>query len=110
MAYEPFEQVALGRTGLTVTRLGLGGASIGGLFEPVSDAAAAAVVEHAWSIGIRLFDVAPLYGYGAAERRMGSVLATHPRADFVLSTKVGRLVRPLAEVRPEDDLDRQAIG
>ena len=110
MAYEPFEQVALGRTGLTVTRLGLGGASIGGLFEPVSDAAAAAVVEHAWSIGIRLFDVAPLYGYGAAERRMGSVLATHPRAEFVLSTKVGRLVRPLAEVRRGDDLDRQAIG
>ncbi len=110
MAYEPFEQLPLGRTGLTVTRLGLGGASIGGLFEPVSDAAAGAVVEHAWDLGVRYFDVAPLYGYGAAERRMGASLATRRRAEFVLSTKVGRLVRPLAELRPEDDIDRQAIG
>ncbi|HEY2887208.1 MAG TPA: aldo/keto reductase, partial [Candidatus Limnocylindrales bacterium] len=62
MPYEPFERIALGRTGLAVTRLGFGGASIGGLFEPVADADAAAMVEHAWSIGIRHFDVAPLYG------------------------------------------------
>jgi D-threo-aldose 1-dehydrogenase len=110
MSYEPFEPLPLGRTGLRVTRLGLGGASIGGLFEPVSDAAAEAVVEHAWGLGIRHFDVAPLYGYGAAERRMGSVLASQLRDEFVLSTKVGRLVRPLAELRPGDDLDHQAIG
>jgi D-threo-aldose 1-dehydrogenase len=110
MAYEPFEQVPLGRTGLTVTRLGFGGASIGGLFEPVTDVAATAVVEHAWSIGVRLFDVAPLYGYGAAERRMGSVLAARPRDEYVLSTKVGRLVRRLSDLQPGDDVDRQAIG
>ncbi len=110
MSYEPFERLRLGRTGLTVTRLGLGGASIGGLFEPVGDADAAGVVEHAWGIGVRHFDVAPLYGYGAAERRMGSVLASRPRDEFVLSTKVGRLVRPLAEIRAGDDLDHQAIG
>lgn len=110
MAYEPFEHLPLGRTGLTVTRLGLGGASIGGLFDPVTDADAALVVEHAWRLGVRYFDVAPLYGYGAAERRMGSVLAALPRDDFVLSTKVGRLVRPLAALRPGDDLDHQAIG
>jgi D-threo-aldose 1-dehydrogenase len=110
MAYEPFSRVALGRTGLSVTRLGLGGASIGGLFEPVADADASATVEHAWSIGIRHFDVAPLYGYGAAERRMGRVLATLPREEFVLSTKVGRLVRPSAGIRTGDDVDHQAIG
>ncbi len=110
MVYEPFEQVPLGQTGLSVTRLGFGGASIGGLFEAVTDDAAVAVVEHAWSIGVRLFDVAPLYGYGAAERRIGSVLASRPRDAFVLSTKVGRLVRDAGEVGPRDDVDRQAIG
>lgn len=109
MAYDPFERVPLGRTGLAVTRLGFGGASIGGLFEAVADADARGMVERAWSIGIRLFDVAPLYGYGTAERRMGAVLATRPRDEFVLSTKVGRLVRAVAGIGPGDDLDRQAI-
>ena len=100
MPFEPFERVAVGRTSLTVTRLGLGGASIGGLFRPVTDRDARTVVEHAWSIGIRSFDVAPLYGYGAAERRMGGALAGRPRDEFVLSTKVGRLVRAAGEVSP----------
>jgi D-threo-aldose 1-dehydrogenase len=109
MPFEPFERVAVGRTSLTVTRLGLGGASIGGLFRPVTDRDARTVIEHAWSIGIRSFDVAPLYGYGTAERRMGDVLAGRPRDDFVLSTKVGRLVRAVGEVQPGDDLDHQAI-
>ena len=76
MPYEPFEPgVAIGRTALRTTRLGLGGASIGGLYRPVADADAIALVRHGWSLGIRSFDVAPLYGYGAAERRMGAGLA-----------------------------------
>ena len=110
MPFDPFERVSVGRTSLTVTRLALGGASIGGLFRPVTDGDASAVIEHAWSIGIRSFDVAPLYGYGAAERRLGDVLAGRPRDEFVISTKVGRLVRAAGEMQPGDDVDHQAIG
>lgn len=108
MPYQPFERLPLGRTGLEVTRLGLGGASIGGLYRPVADADAVALVEHAWAIGVRSFDVAPLYGYGAAERRMGTVLADRPRDAFVLSTKVGRLVVAAGDLTGGEDVDRQA--
>jgi D-threo-aldose 1-dehydrogenase len=105
--FDPFERVTIGRTSLGVTRLGLGGAPIGGLFGSVATADAVALVEHAWAIGIRSFDVAPLYGYGAAERRMGRVLADRPRDDFVLSTKVGRVIRRAWSIDPDDDVDRQ---
>ena len=110
MPFEPFASVPLGRTPLAVTRLGFGGGSIGGLFRPVAAADAVAMVEHAWSIGIRYFDVAPLYGYGASERAMGAALAGRPRDEYVLSTKVGRLIREAGDVRPDDDLDPQALG
>ena len=110
MPQDPTERRPIGRTDLMVTRLGFGGASIGGLYRSVSDEAAGAVVEHAWSIGIRLFDTAPLYGYGASERRFGSVLANRPRDEFVLSTKVGRLVVDAAAVPAGADVDRQRLG
>ena len=109
MPYEPFERIPLGRSGLQVTRLGLGGASIGGLYRPVEEADAIALVRHAWDLGIRAFDVAPLYGYGAAERRMGAALAGLPRDEFVLSTKVGRLVVPTERLSPGMDVDHQAL-
>src|SRR4051812_6091900 len=105
MPVDPFERVAIGRTALTTTRLGLGGASIGGLFRPVTDDDAIALVDHAWSIGVRSFDVAPLYGYGNGERRTGAALAARPRDEYVLSTKVGRLVRARAELAPDADID-----
>ena len=82
MDIDPFESIQLGRTDVQVTRLGFGCAPIGGLFRAVPDEAAAAVASHAWDIGIRYFDVAPLYGYGTAERRSGRVLAGRPRASF----------------------------
>jgi D-threo-aldose 1-dehydrogenase len=78
---------------VTVTRLGLGCAPIGGLYEPVSEADAHAVVDRAWGHGLRLFDTAPLYGSGLSERRVGAALRERPRDEFVLSTKVGRLLR-----------------
>jgi D-threo-aldose 1-dehydrogenase len=109
MGYDPFERVPLGRSGLTLTRLGLGGASIGGLFAPVDDADAISTVRRAWDLGVRYFDVAPLYGYGAAERRFGAGLADRPREGYVLSTKVGRLVRDTDAIPPGTDIDRQAI-
>ncbi len=110
MPFEPFDLVPLGRTSLSVTRLAFGGASIGGLFQAVQPADAVAMVDYAWSLGIRYFDVAPLYGYGAAERRMGTALADRPRGDFVLSTKVGRLVRAAGDLGPGHDVDRQVLG
>jgi D-threo-aldose 1-dehydrogenase len=93
-------RVQLGRTPLHVTRLGLGTAPLGGLFEPVADDEAHRVVESAWQAGIRFFDTAPLYGHGLAEQRLGSVLRTKPRSEFVLATKVGRLLRAGAPPDP----------
>ena len=109
MPIDPFELVPLGRTGLWVTRLGFGGASIGGLFTDVDDGAAVAAVRHAWDLGIRSFDTAPLYGYGASERRMGTALGDRPRAEFTLSTKVGRLVRDEAAIPAGANIDRQVL-
>jgi aryl-alcohol dehydrogenase-like predicted oxidoreductase len=88
------ERVPLGRTSLAVTRLGLGAAPLGGLYAAVGDDLAAATVERAWRLGLRWFDTAPLYGGGLSERRLGSVLRAKPRAEYVLATKVGRLLVP----------------
>jgi D-threo-aldose 1-dehydrogenase len=109
MPFEPTDRVALGRTGLNVTQLGFGAASIGGLFTPVSDADAIATARRAWDLGVRTFDMAPLYGYGAAERRIGAALQGRPRDEYLLSTKIGRLVRRSDEIPPNADLDRQML-
>jgi D-threo-aldose 1-dehydrogenase len=95
----PRERVKLGRTAVTVTRLGLGTAPLAGLFEAVAEDQAIAVIERAWDAGIRFFDTAPLYGHGLAELRLGKVLPHKPRADFTLASKVGRLLR--ADAPPE---------
>lgn len=73
-------------------RVGFGAAPIGNLFHEVSDADAAAAIETAWDAGWRYYDVAPHYGLGLAERRLGEVLRTKPRDSYVLSSKVGRLL------------------
>jgi D-threo-aldose 1-dehydrogenase len=91
---EPAARTNLGRTELSVTRVGLGTAPLGGLFQPVDESDAVATVEAACELGLRLFDTAPLYGHGLSEHRLGLVLAARPREEFVLSTKVGRLLRP----------------
>ncbi|MGW1210392.1 aldo/keto reductase [Streptomyces sp. NPDC002499] len=88
------ETVVLGRTELRVTRLGLGLASLGGLFTPVSDEDAARTVDRAWDVGVRLFDTAPVYGYGRSECRAGAALRSRPRERYTLCTKVGRLIVP----------------
>jgi len=94
------KRVQLGTTPLQVTRLGLGTAPLGGLFEAVADDEAHRVVEAAWKAGIRFFDTAPLYGHGLAELRLGAVLSSKPRDEFVLATKVGRLLRAGAPPEP----------
>ena len=80
--------------------LGLGCAPIGNLFAVVSDEDAQATVDAAWDLGIRFFDTAPLYGHGVSERRLGQALHNRPRADYVLETKVGRVLRPAGSERP----------
>ena len=78
--------VQLGRTDLRVTRLGIGLAPVGGLYKPVGDEQGVATVDRAWERGLRLFDTAPLYGYGLSERRTGLALAKRPRAEYVLAS------------------------
>jgi D-threo-aldose 1-dehydrogenase len=75
-----------------VTPLGLGCAQLGNLYRAMSDENARAVVDTAWARGIRYFDTAPHYGLGLSERRLGAALAERPRDEYVLSTKVGRLL------------------
>ncbi|MBR8321756.1 MULTISPECIES: aldo/keto reductase [Burkholderia cepacia complex] len=72
--------------------LGFGTAPLGNMFRNIPDAEAAATVEAAWQHGIRYFDSAPFYGAGLAEIRLGDALAHHPRDEYVLSTKVGRVI------------------
>jgi D-threo-aldose 1-dehydrogenase len=90
----PLPRRPVGRTALDVTVLGLGGAPLGNLFEGLPEDRAVATVEAAYEAGIGLFDMAPQYGHGVAEHRFGRVLRGKPRDKFVLSTKVGRLLRP----------------
>jgi len=72
----------------------LGCAPIGNLYDTVDEADAAATVDAAWQAGVRFFDTAPLYGHGLSERRLGRALAGRPRDEYVLCSKVGRLLRP----------------
>lgn len=82
---------------------GFGSAPIGGLGTPVSDQDAEGAIEAAWSAGVRFFDTAPHYGLGLSERRLGNALATYPRDDFILSTKIGRILVPNATADAVDD-------
>ncbi|MBS0023898.1 aldo/keto reductase [Microbacterium paraoxydans] len=79
---------------LRVPALGYGAANVGNLFRALSDDDAWAVLDAAWESGIRFYDTAPHYGLGLSERRLGAFLRTKPRDEYVLSTKVGRLLRP----------------
>ncbi|WP_284986646.1 aldo/keto reductase [Arthrobacter sp. fls2-241-R2A-172] len=83
-------------TPLNLGKLGFGGAGIGNLYRAIPDGEALATVLAAWDAGIRYFDTAPHYGLGLSEQRLGAVLRDKPRDDFVISTKVGRLLEPNA--------------
>jgi D-threo-aldose 1-dehydrogenase len=84
----------IGRTDLHVTSLGLGTATMGGSRIPVTPEERVKLVRAAWDGGVRYVDTAPFYGVGAAERGVGDALRDKPRGEWVLSTKVGRLLRP----------------
>ncbi|MEU8299889.1 aldo/keto reductase [Micromonospora sp. NPDC048909] len=86
--------VRVGRSEVTVGRLGLGCAQLGNLYTPIGEADAIATVAAAWDSGIRYFDTAPHYGLGLSERRLGDALRALPRPEYTVSTKVGRLLVP----------------
>lgn len=85
-----------------MSELSLGCAQLGNLYRAISDDDARATVDAAWARGIRYFDTAPHYGLGLSERRLGAALAGRPRDDYVVSTKVGRVLEPAAEVIGRD--------
>ncbi|TXR47890.1 aldo/keto reductase [Phyllobacterium endophyticum] len=93
---------AIGNTPLAVTQFGFGGAAIGGLYRECTREAAMETLQAAWDAGMRYFDTAPFYGFGLSERRMGDFLRNKPREAYVLSTKVGRLLRPVPEDKVPD--------
>ena len=92
--------VTLPRSGLSLSALGLGCAVIGGLYTPTSEADARAAVDTAWELGLRYFDTAPYYGFTLSEHRLGAALRERPRDEYVISTKVGRLMKPDSSVQP----------
>lgn len=91
------------KRGLQLTELGLGAAQLGNLYRETTDEEVAGTIETAWAGGIRYFDTAPHYGVGLSERRLGEQLRALPRDEFVLSTKVGRLLVPSPETAHERD-------
>ena len=84
----------IGTTQVEVTKIGMGGAPLGGLDSEI----AFDTLDYAYQQGIRYFDTAPLYGAGVSEQHYGSFLRTLPRNQFVLSSKVGRLIIPGDEI------------
>ena len=79
---------------LALPPLGFGAAQLGNLYRETSDEEADGAVSAAWEAGIRYFDTAPHYGIGTSERRLGERLAGYPREEYLVSTKVGRLLLP----------------
>jgi D-threo-aldose 1-dehydrogenase len=96
----PSETRKLGKTNVSLTQLGFGGAPLGELFVRVDEATAAATLQAAWDAGVRYFDTAPYYGRGLSEIRTGRFLDNQPRSEFVLSSKVGRWFFPPS--RPDE--------
>ena len=88
-----------GRIGFDITDMGFGAAPIGNFLRPIPEHEAGAMIERAWEAGMRYFDTAPYYGHGLSELRLGHYLRWKPRRDYVISSKVGRV---LTAARRED--------
>ncbi len=99
MSLDPSSTRALGRNPLRVSALGLGCGPFGNLMREASDDALRATTAAARGAGVSYFDTAPFYGHGLSEHRIGECLRGAPRDSFVLSTKVGRLLKPNARVK-----------
>ncbi|PWE54850.1 pyridoxal 4-dehydrogenase [Metarhizobium album] len=91
---QPGQKRKFGRTDLEVTAFGFGTAPLGNIFREIDEATSEAMFTRAWEAGVRFVDSAPMYGHGLAELRTGHALRWKKRDDFVLASKVGRLLRP----------------
>ncbi|MAP85857.1 pyridoxal 4-dehydrogenase, partial [Candidatus Poribacteria bacterium] len=87
------EKRKLGRTDVELTQFGFGAASLGEIFALVSEEDTLSTLQTLWKHGVRYIDTAPFYGFGLSEHRVGSFLSQQPRQEFVLSTKVGRVLK-----------------
>jgi D-threo-aldose 1-dehydrogenase len=100
LTMDPQLRRPIGSTAVLVDQLSLGLVPLGNLYKAVSDEQAQAVLQRWWDLGLRTFDVAPVYGFGIAEQRLGRFLHGKPRDEYVISTKVGRLIRAGAPPDP----------
>ncbi len=91
---DPSAKIKFGRVDLDVTAFGFGTAPIGNIFREIDEETSDAMIQHAWDAGVRHFDTAPMYGHGLSELRIGHSLRWKNRDEFVLSSKVGRLLKP----------------
>src|SRR6267143_6827873 len=87
-----FIGIAAAGSGLAAGKFGLGGVPLGTEFEVVTDEEAYKTLDAAWSAGVRYYDVSPWYGLGLAERRFGYFLHNKKRSDYIISSKVGKLL------------------
>lgn len=87
---------------MTPQRFGMGGTQIGNIFAPISDEQADSVLQAAWNAGVRLYDTSPFYGFGLSEYRLGRFLRGKNPADYVISTKVGRVLTAAGGVRADN--------
>jgi D-threo-aldose 1-dehydrogenase len=108
----PLKRRKVGKTQIEVTELGLGGAPMGGFRATISEAEALALTDAAYDGGVRYFDTSPFYGYGRSELRMGTALRQKPRGEYVLSTKIGRVMHAMrpGEKPPADFRDNGLPG
>lgn len=88
---------------LRLSEISLGCAQLGNLYQAITDDQARDTVDRAWELGVRYFDTAPHYGLGLSERRLGNALVDRPRGEFLVSTKVGRILEPLPRPGELDD-------
>ena len=88
------EKLRFGRVDLEVTPFSFGAAPIGNIFTPIDEQTSDAMIQHAWDAGVRYYDTAPMYGHGLSELRCGHSLRWKNRDEFVLSSKVGRILKP----------------
>ena len=98
---QPDTLVKFGRVDLKVTAFGFGTAPIGNIFREIDEETSDGMIQASWDAGVRYFDTAPMYGHGLSELRTGHSLRWKNRDDFVLSSKVGRILKPARK----DDID-----
>ncbi|WP_068545521.1 aldo/keto reductase [Thalassotalea crassostreae] len=92
-----FNKRQIGNTNLNVTELGFGAATLGNLYHVMSDENAQNSIAKAMELGLNQFDTAPYYGFGLSERRVGDALREYDSSDYIISTKVGRILEPCAK-------------